>query len=219
MNTRIFLAEDHKIFREGLMALLRENSDFEVVGEADNGRTAVKLAKELLPNVVIMDIRMPDLNGFEATRQIMAEATGVRVIGLSMYSDSRSVREMLRAGAAGFVLKDDTFDELSHAIRRVLKNRMYLSSGMSDVVVKDYVQSLSATGWGKSPVMVLTPREREVLQLLAEGKTTREIGGLLYVSVKTVETHRKHIMDKLGLYRIAELTKYAIREGLTSLER
>ncbi len=216
MGIRILLVDDHRILRKGLQALLEREEDFEVVAEASSGREAVKLAKTKRPHVVIMDVGMPDLNGFEATRQIMVETRNVKVLALSMHSDSRFVRKMLQGGASGYLLKDVAFEELADAIRTVVANRIYLGSGISDVVVKDYLQHLPAQGSTKEGILTL--REREVLQLLAEGKSTKEIGQLLYVSVKTVETHRKRIMDKLDLHTIAELTKYALREGLTVLE-
>ncbi len=216
MSIKILLADDHKIFLQGLCSLLQDQPDMKVVAEAHNGREAVKLARTLLPDVVIMDIAMADLNGFEATRQILSEVSDVKVVALSMHSDRRFVREMLQAGALGYVLKCAALEELVTAIRAVLAKQMYLSPGISSGVVKEYLQFVAEANSGKASL--LTPREREVLQLLAEGKTTREIGRLLYVSIKTVETHRKRIMDKLELRSVAELTKFAVREGLTSLD-
>ena len=188
----------------------------EVIGEVENGRKAVQLVRELLPDVVVMDIAMPDLNGIEATRQISAKAPSVKVVALSMYSDKRFVVEMLRAGATGYLLKDCAFEELTHAIRAVSAKRNYLSPKITDIMIKDYVRLFPKTKL--SVFSILTPRQREVLQLLSEGKTTSEIALHLQVSVKTVETYRQQIMDKLDTHSIAELTKYAIREGLTSLE-
>lgn len=216
MVIRVLLVDDHRILRKGLQALLEREEDFKVVAEASNGREAVKLAKTKRPHVVIMDIGMSDLNGLEATRQIMVETRNVKVLALSMHSDSRFVRAMLQGGASGYLLKDVAFEELADAIRTVVANRIYLGSGISDVVVKDYLRHLPAQESTKEGILTL--REREVLQLLAEGKCTKELGQLLFISVKTVETHRKRIMDKLDLHTIAELTKYALREGLTSLE-
>ena len=163
-----------------------------------------------------MDIGMPDLNGIEATRQIVAKTQSVKVIALSMHSDRRFVVEMLKAGASGYLLKDSAFKELAQAIRAVVVNRIYLSPKIADLIIKDYISLSPKTEF--SIFSVLTPRERQVLQLLSEGKTTKEIGSDLQVSVKTVETYRQQIMDKLNIHSIAELTKYAIREGLTSLE-
>ena len=216
MSTRILLADDHKIVREGLRALIEKQPGMEVVAEAENGRTAVELVKKLLPDVVIMDVAMPDLNAIEATRQILTQTPEAKVIALSMHSDRRFVVEMLRAGASGYLLKDCAFEELIHAIRAVVINRTYLSPKIADIVIKDFVRLFPKTEF--SVFSVLTPRQRQVLQLLSEGKTTKEIATHLQVSVKTIETYRQQIMDKLDIHSIAELTKYAIREGLTTLE-
>lgn len=216
MSTRILLADDHKIMREGLRVLLDRQQDIEVVGEAEEGRTTVRLVRNLSPDVVIMDIEMASLNGIEATRQIVAKTPEVKVIALSVHSDRRFITEMLKAGASAYVLKDCSFEELVQAIRAVMANRIYLSPGIADRVIKDYVRFLPHADF--SVFSILTEREREVLQLIAEGKNTKEIAFSLHVSVKTIETHRKRIMDKLGIHSIAELTKYAIREGLTSIE-
>lgn len=214
MSIRILLADDHKIMRDGLRSLLEKQSDMEVVAEAENGRTTVQLAQKLLPDVVIMDIAMPDLNGIEATRQIIATAPSVKVLALSMHSNRAFVTGMLSAGASGYLLKDSAFEELARAIRVIVMNQTYLGLGITEAVVKDYVRHLSATG---PSVPHLSPKEREVLQLLAEGMTTKQIASRLYVSVKTIETHRQKIMEKLDIHNIAGLTKYAIREGLTHL--
>ena len=216
MSVRILLADDHRLVRQGLRSLIEKDCGMEVVAEAENGREAVRLAREEEPDVIIMDIDMPDLNGMEATRQVIAALPRVRVIALSMHSDKRFVRGMLEAGAAGFLLKDCAFEELDTAIRTVTANKPYLSPGISGVVIQDYL-GLAASDKLSAPSL-LTPREREVLQLYAEGGTTREIADRLCVSVKTVETHRQRIMEKLEIRSIAELTKYAIREGLTSLK-
>lgn len=216
MTTKIILADDHKIMRDGLRILLEKELGMQVIGEAETGHQAVRLAHELLPDVVIVDIGMPDLNGIEATRQILAKNPNVKVIGLSMHSDKRFVAGMLSAGASGYLLKDCAFEELANAIHAVVENKIYLSLGIVGVVIKDYVQHLSPNDLPAQTI--LTDREREVLQLIAEGKSTKKIASILYVSMKTVETHRMNIMEKLNLKSIAELTKYAIREGLTSLE-
>ena len=188
----------------------------EVIGEADNGRRAVELVDELAPDVVVMDIGMPELNGIEATRRIVHDHPHTRVIALSMHSDRRFLGEILKAGASGYLLKDGAFEELAGAIRTVIGNKMYLSPRIADVVVEDYVRHLPRGE--PSAFAALTPREREVLQLLAEGKATKQAAACLHVSVKTVETHRRQIMTKLDIHSVAELTKYAIREGLTTVE-
>ncbi len=217
MSTRILLADDHKITRQGLRSLLDKQTDMEVVAEAEDGRTAVRLVRELLPDVVIMDVTMPDLNGAEATRQIVGEFPDVKIIALSMHSDSLFVTEMLKSGASGYLLKDCAFEELARAINTVVEGDTYLSPGISGVVVNDYLHRLAKVDFSDSEL--LTNREREVLQLLAEGKSTKQIALKLHISVKTVETHRRQIMNKLDIHTVAELTKYAIRKGLTSLEK
>ena len=234
---RVLLADDHRIVREGLKSLLNSQPDLEVVAEASDGRAAVEMTRELNPDVVVMDVAMPLLNGIEATRQI-ADAPGRKVIALSMHSDRRYVSEALKAGASGYVLKDGAFDELVSAIRSVVADRVYLSPRVAGVVVEDYVRRLPArngngNGNGnagphpgteeaqharRGAFDALTPREREVLQLMAEGFATKEVAHRLQVSVKTVETHRRQIMEKLDMHSVAELTKYAIREGLTTLD-
>ena len=216
MSIRILLADDHKITRQGLRSLLDKQQDMEVVAEAEDGRTAVRLAGELSPNVVIMDVTMPDLNGVEATRQIVGQSPDVKIIALSMHSDTLFVTEMLRSGASGYLLKDCAFEELSRAIHAVVAGKTYLSPSVSGVVVDDYLHRLSKADFSDS--QVLTDREREVLQLMAEGKSTKQIALKLHISVKTVETHRRQIMNKLDIHTVAELTKYAVRKGLTSLE-
>lgn len=217
MSVRVILADDHRIMRQGLRALLESEHDIEVVNEADNGRRTVQLAREMRPDVIVMDLTMPDLNGIEATRQIVADDPGIKVLALSMHSDKRFVAGVLGAGASGYLLKDCALEELVRAIRVVVAGQVYLSPGIAGVMVEGYVREATAD---ELPMFsALTPREREVLQLIAEGKTTKEIASVLTVSVKTVETHRQQIMNKLDIHSVAELTKYAIREGLTSLER
>jgi DNA-binding NarL/FixJ family response regulator len=216
MSIKILIADDHKIIRDGLRALLEKDPHMSLVGEAGDGRTAVRLAQELKPQIVIMDVSMPDLNGIEATRFISENNRGIKIIALSMHSDRRFVSAVLKAGASGYLLKDCAFEDLLVAIRTVMANRTYLSSQVADVVLKDYVRLVAKSDL--SAFSILTKREREVLQCIAEGKTTKEIAALLKISVKTVETHRQRIMEKLNVGSIAELTKYAIREGLTSLE-
>ena len=213
---KILLADDHKLMREGLRILLEKLGGITVVGEAGNGISAVRMARDLEPDLVLMDIAMPDLNGIEATRRIMIESPGVKVIALSMHADKRFVRHMFAAGAAGYVLKGSAFEEVAAAIKKVAAGRIYISPKITDQVLAEYVKQLTKSSAGaESP---LSGREREVLQMLAEGKSSRKIAERLHVSVTTVDTHRKHIMDKLGFRTIAELTKYAVREGLTSLD-
>lgn len=211
---RIILADDHQIVRQGLRMLLEAEPDMVVIAEACNGREVLKQAQELLPDLIIMDVTMPELNGIEATRQILAIAPGIKVIALSMNSDSRFVLNMFRSGVSGYLLKECSQGELVKAIHTVIKEKTYLGPGISDIVIKDFL-----TGWqttNDSAFSKLTPKEREVLQLMAEGKSTKQIAESLYISIKTVESHRKQVMDKLEIRSIAELTKYAIREGLTS---
>ncbi len=218
MRRRVVVADDHLMFRQGLISLLKQQDDIEVVGEAEDGRGAVKICQTLHPDLVIMDVGMKSLNGIEATRQILSEFPNTKVIAVSMHSDRRFVSGMLEAGAAAYILKDCTFDELTQALRAVADGRTYLSAHVAKIVVQDYMKHLSGEV-EVGPSRGLTTREREVLQLFAEGKSTKEIAGILHVSVKTIETHRKHIMDKLDLHSIAELTKWAVREGLTSLDQ
>ncbi len=216
MKIKILLADDHKIVRDGLRALIEKCPDMQVVAEAADGRTAVRLAKELSPDIAIMDISMPDLNGIEAARQISAESPHVKILTLSMHSDARYVKHLFTAGASGYLLKECAFDELVNAIRTVAANQVYLSPRVTHVVLSEYLSKQPIAE--ASVFSVLTAREREVLQLMAEGKTTKEIAYSLGLSVKTVEAHRQKIMEKSNIHSIAELTKYAIREGLTSLE-
>lgn len=217
MSIRILLADDHGIIRQGLRSLLEKQPDIEVVGEADDGRNALALVQELVPDIAIMDISMPNLNGVDATGRIVEQFPGVRVIALSIHSNRRFVSDMLKAGASGYILKECLFDELVQAIHTVASGGIYLSPRITGVVVDDYVEHLSTESM--SQLAVLTNREREVLQLLAEGNSTKEIALKLHVSTKTVESNRRRVMEKLGIHSVAGLTKYAIREGLTSLEQ
>jgi DNA-binding NarL/FixJ family response regulator len=216
MPTRILLADDHAIIRQGLCSLLEKQPDIEVVGAVEDGQKAIELVRELKPDIVIMDISMPNLNGIDATRKIIGELGNVKVIALSIHSSRRFVMEMLKAGASGYILKECLFNELLEAIQTVRKGEIYLSHRITGVVVDDYVKRLSGEYQAEAPD--LSPREREVLQLLAEGKSTKQIALHLHVSAKTVESNRRNIMDNLDIHSVAELTKYAVREGLTPLE-
>jgi DNA-binding NarL/FixJ family response regulator len=216
MSIKVLLVDDHAIIREGLRSLIEKQPGLEVIADTDDGRKALDLVQKLLPNIVIMDITMPGLNGIEATRQITAEFPEVKVIALSIHSKRRFVADMLSAGATGYILKECLFDELVQAIKAVAAGGRYLSPRITDVVVSDYVKRLSATT--ESPFEALKTREREVLQLVAEGKSTKQISLELHVSTKTIEANRRQIMEKLNIHSVAELTKYAVREGLTTLE-
>jgi DNA-binding NarL/FixJ family response regulator len=211
---KILLVDDHKIVRDGLRAVLAREPGMKVVGEAADGREAIALTRRLRPTVVVMDVSMPDLNGIEATRQIVSESRNVKVVGLSMNADRRSVLAMLEAGAAGYLLKNAAAEDLIRALRAVVAGQTYLGPEIAGIVVEAMAQSPQGD-WRQSP---LSAREREVLQLLAEGRTSKQIAAKLHVAVSTVETHRRQIMSKLKIRTIAELTKYAVREGITSLD-
>lgn len=213
---KILIVDDHGILREGLKFLLEKQNDMEVIGEAEDGLSAVRLAKDLQPDVVIMDISMPNLNGIEATSLIIREVPGVKIIALSMYSNKKFIIDVLKAGASGYVLKSYLFDELVKAIRSVAANERYLSPKVASVLVDEYISKNFANKSSESDI--LSERERKILQLLAEGKSIKEIALSLHLNPKTADANRRQIMDKLGIYNIAEITKYAIREGLTSAE-
>ncbi len=212
---RILLADDHEIFRTGLRRLIDSEPDMEVVAEAAHGRQAVILARETVPDVIIMDVTMPDMNGIEATRKIAVDVPDVKVIALSMYDDTRYIAGMFSVGAAGYLMKDCLFEEVAEAVRVVVKNQTYLSPRISNVVISGFVGIPS----GVRPAgMPLTQREREILQLLTEGIGTREITSRLHLSKKTIESHRRNIRKKLNVRSMAELTKYAVRSGLISVD-
>ena len=212
----ILIADDHKLMRDGLGSLLDRQPDIRVVAQAANGREAVQLTERLQPDVVVMDVSMPDLNGIDATRQIISRAPKTKVIALSMHSDRQFVAEMFRAGASGYLLKDSAFEELASAIRVVARNETFVGPKVSGFGVEEK----TAVAERVSLLLPrLSEREREVLQLISEGKGTKEIAAELGVSAKTIETHRQHLMDKLDIYSVAELTKFAIREGLTTLDQ
>ena len=211
---KVVIADDHMIVRDGLRSLLERQPDMEVVAEANNGRIALKLVKELSPDVVIMDIGMRELNGIDATRQIVKMSLGVKVLALSMYSDKRFIKGMLKAGASGYMLKDSAFKELIDAIRVIVENKIYISPSVANIITEDYLkQSPESDGSTRS---LLSSRELEVLQLLVEGMSTKQIASSLRLSIKTIESHRSRIMKKIDINNIADLTRYAIREGIIS---
>ena len=214
MSTRVLLVDEHEITRQGVRSRCKKEGDIEVVAEAADGRTAIALVSKYLPDIVVTEVHLPNLNGVEATRQIRDREPSVKVVVLSVCADQRSVAVMMQAGASGYVLKKAAACEVIEAIREVLVGRKYVSVQLIDPLITDYVQYLADGG----KPSLLTAREREVVQLIAEGKTTSQIAGQLNVSEKTVGNHRQSLMGKLGLNGIAELTKYAIREGITSLE-
>lgn len=216
MPITIILADDHEIVRQGLRELLAGESDLRVVAEAESCRQTLKLARELAPEVIIMDISMPDLPGLEVCRQILTESPGVKIIALSMHADSLFVRNTLKFGALGYLLKDCALEELVQAIRTVMQQQTYISPGLAGTLIKDCAADLANKT--VSVYAVLTSREREVLQLLAEGKNALQIADLIGITGKTVAGHRRRLMNKLGLHSVAELTKYAVRQGLTALE-
>jgi DNA-binding NarL/FixJ family response regulator len=205
---RILLVDDHAMVRQGFRLILSAQSDMEIVGEAGNGREAVELADQLKPDVVVMDVAMPELNGIEATRRITASSPRTRVLALSMYKDSVYVREILRAGARGFLLKDAIDRDLLAAVRAVASGEGYLSPAVSEAVLSDYRRHVT------DPLDLLSSREREVLQMIAEGKTNKDIATALELSVYTVDAHRGRIMEKLNLHSVGELVRFAVRKGL-----
>jgi DNA-binding NarL/FixJ family response regulator len=214
MVIKVALADDHQIFREGLRSMIENSKNIKVVGEASNGQEILDVIDKKHPDVVILDVNMPVLNGIEATKQIVKNKTKIKIIALSMHSDKRFVAEMLGAGAKGYLLKDCAFEELLTAIETVMKNKVFLSPGIKGVVIEDYVSRLK----GPAATASLSPREMEVLRLIADGKSTKEIAFELNLSAKTIETHRRQIMEKMKFDSIADLIKYAIRENLTSLD-
>ncbi len=205
---RILLADDHALVRQGFRMILEAQPDMEIVGQAGNGREAVELAEKLHPDVVVMDVAMPELNGTEATRRLAASTPRTRVLALSMHKDSVYVREILRAGARGYLLKDSGDTDLVAAVRAIAKGEGYISPAVSDAVLTDYRKHVT------DPLDLLTGREREVLQSIAEGKTNKEIATSLNLSVYTVEAHRGRIMEKLNLHSTGELVRFALRNGL-----
>ncbi|WFB36652.1 response regulator transcription factor [Kiritimatiellota bacterium B12222] len=214
---RIVLAEDHAMMRDGLRSLIRKEENMRIVGEAETGEQAVEYAQKLGPHVMILDIGLPDLNGIDATRLILKDYPHIKIIGLSMHADRSLVGEMLKAGACGYVPKDCAYEELIESIHQAVAGKTYLSPEITRGLVDSFVRNPAKEG-EESAFAVLSDRERQVLQLLAEGNATKEIADKLGVSVRTAETHRRNIMDKLDMRSVAELTKYAIRTGLTTLD-
>lgn len=217
MSVRVVLADDHKLFRKGLRRIIDQKLGMDVVGESNNGHGTVKKVAKLKPDVVCMDVSMPDLNGIEATRQIKRGTPETFVLGLSMHADGQYIAEMLRAGASGYMLKEAAVDELIHAIHTVSDGRTYLSPQIADIVVDSHVRNPANADDEPAAFSVLSEREREVLQLLAEGYSTKALADKIGRSVKTVESHRRNIMEKLDLHSVAELTKYAVRQGITQI--
>jgi two-component system response regulator NreC len=212
---RILLADDHKLMRSGLRVLLEQQADMTIVGEAADGREAVALAGSLKPDVVVMDIGMPNLNGIEAAHQMTESHPAISVVMLSMHSDESYVLRALKAGAKGYLLKDSAESDLIRAVKAVAESKSFFSPAVSKVLLDDYVRKLKRSG-AEDAYDLLTPREREVLQLVAEGKSNKDIANLLNLSVYTVETHRSNIMEKLNLHGIPELILYAVRKGIIS---
>lgn len=216
MATRILLVDDHVILRQGLCALFERETDMVVVAEAGDGYAAIDLAQKLKPEIAIIDIGMPKMNGIETTRHLRDSLPALHIVGLSQHADRRFVAAMFQAGASAYLLKTDAFAELVFAVREVLAGHTYISPQLVGTIVEDYVQLLS--GSPSCAATLLSPREREILQLLVEGHSAENIAKQLFISVNTVGTHRRHIMDKLDIHTLPELTKYAIREGLTFLD-
>ena len=216
MRTRILLADDHKLIRAGLFSLFAGEDDMHVVAEAADGHTALALAKQTPVDIVLMDISMPGLNGIEATRAILEHNPKIKIIGLSMYHSSQFIARLFDAGAKGFLIKDSAFKEVVDAIRTVLNDQIYISPSVGNSIIAGFVRDTKATC---QPIdAVLSGRERQILQMVAEGQTPKEIAHELDVSVKTVNSHRQNLMEKLNIRSVADLTKFAIRNGITSLE-
>jgi len=215
MPIRILLADDHTVVRDGLRALLERQPDMTVVAEAGDGRDSVRLAEEQSPDVVVMDITMPNMNGIEATRRILAANPRTAVVILSMHQDESYVLRSLKAGAKGYLLKDSLRSDIVDAIRAVSQGRSFLTRKISRMLQEDYVRQMERRG-AEDSYDLLTDREREILQLVAEGKANKEVAGLLNISLTTVETHRAHILQKLGLHSVPDLVLYAVRKNIIS---
>jgi two-component system response regulator NreC len=215
MAIKVLIADDHQLFREGLMNLISSAPDIEVIGEAKDGKEATEKVKTLNPDVVIIDIGMPRMNGIEATRIIKKQQQGIKIIAVSMHSDRQFVKGILEAGADGYLLKNCTYRQLIDAIKSVVEGKKYLSEDITEMVIQGYLDPADEVGGNKGE---LSERELEILKLYAEGKSTREISEKLFISVKTVGTHKQHIFEKLGLKSNADMIKYAIKEGLIQLQ-
>ncbi len=216
MSHTILIADDHQVLRSGLRVLFEKQDDMKVVAEASNGREAIELANQWVPDVALIDISMPDLNGVEASKRMLHDNPDIKIIALSMHKGAEFVEKMFLAGACGYLVKHGDFDEVIKAVRDVLDGDYYLSEQIENVSISNIFEQ--NRGQKKSGRSILTPREREILQLIAESKNTKQISQICNISVKTVETHRMHIMKKLGIDNLPGLTKYAIREGITTLE-
>jgi DNA-binding NarL/FixJ family response regulator len=212
---QLVIADNHALVRAGFRSLVEELDGIEVIGEAENGRDVLQMVETLKPQIVLMDIAMPEMNGLEATARITREFPQVKVLILSMHANEEYVYQALRSGASGYLLKDSGTEELDLALRAIARGEIYLCPAVSKYVVSDYVRRL---GQDQTPLDQITPRQREILQLIAEGKSTKDIAELLYISTKTVETHRTQLMDRLDIHDIAGLVRYAIRIGLVVLE-
>ncbi|MFK8053985.1 MAG: response regulator [Woeseiaceae bacterium] len=216
MTIKLIVVDDHQVVRDGLVSLIQGlDTDIEIVGQGANGVEAVALARQLSPDLLLMDVAMPDLNGIDATQKILAEQPDIKIIAVTMHAERSFIKGMLQAGAVGYIRKESAFEEISAAIDAVAEGEVYLGDGIANIVASDYRQQNDRS---KDPTMALSARETQVLELIAEGYKTREIAAKLFVSDKTVETHRRKISRKLDLYSVAELTKYAIREGLTTVD-
>jgi len=215
MSIKIIIADDHQLFREGLVNLLSQTSEVEIIAQAEDGKDAITKARKLNPDIILMDIGMPVMSGVRATEVLHNELPNIYVIALSMHSDKQYIKEMLEAGAYGYLFKNCTYDQLIEAIKTVHTGKKYLSDTITEVLIEDYLGKEEDTSEGK---VVLTARESEVLKLLAEGKSSSEIGELLFVSVKTVGTHKQNLLNKLELKTTTDLVKYALKKGIISLE-
>jgi two-component system, NarL family, response regulator NreC len=215
MATKVLIADDHQLFREGLVNLISSAPDIEVIGEAKDGKEATERVKKLKPDVVLIDIGMPTMNGIEATRIIKKDDPGIKIIAVSMHSDRQFVKGVLEAGADGYLLKNCTYRQLIDAIQSVVSGKKYLSDDITEMVIQGYLEPDEVNSEGQAD---LSEREMEVLKLYAEGKSTREISEKLFISVKTVGTHKQHIFEKLGIKSNADMVKYAIKEGLIQLQ-